>query len=239
MIPKKIHYCWFGGSQKDKLVRRCIKSWHKFCQDFEIIEWNESNYNLSDVPEYVSNAYHSKKWAFVSDYVRCDILEKLGGIYMDTDMEIVQDITPLLSNEGFLGFEDAKFVNGAIMGFVPHHPFLNEMLKWYKTNTLTTPIPVIITKLLGDGQSLTEKEQELKNIHIYPRVTFYPYSIYDIKNYKANDITKETYGIHWWNYSWGNPLNRFFKKIGVHKIGIKIVEKIGVKKVIKKVLNFE
>ena len=104
MIPKKIHYCWVGGNSKPPLVKKCIQSWKKYCPDYEIIEWNESNYDISK-NIYMKQAYEAKKWAFVTDYMRLDIIYEHGGIYLDTDVELIKNIDDLLSNEAFAGIE--------------------------------------------------------------------------------------------------------------------------------------
>ena len=88
MIPKTIHYCWFGGGEKSKLIQKCIKSWKRFCPDYPIVEWNESNFPLASAPPYVKQAYEAKKWAYVADYARLKILFDNGGVYMDTDVEL-------------------------------------------------------------------------------------------------------------------------------------------------------
>ena len=92
-IPKIIHYCWFGGKPKPKLAEKCIASWKKFCPDYQILEWNEDNFDLSAAPLYVRQAYEAGRWAFVTDYVRLKALTELGGIYMDTDVELVKPLT--------------------------------------------------------------------------------------------------------------------------------------------------
>ena len=97
MIPKKIHYCWFGGAPKSKLAKKCIKSWKRKCPDYEIIEWNESNYDVTKIP-FMKEAYDAKKWGFVPDYARLDIIYNNGGIYLDTDVEIVKSLDDLLSD---------------------------------------------------------------------------------------------------------------------------------------------
>ena len=101
MIPKKIHYCWFGGNPLPETVQRCINSWRKFCPDYEIIEWNESNYNIHKIP-FIAEAYDAKKYAFVSDYARLDIIYNEGGIYLDTDVELIRSLDTLLSNNSFI-----------------------------------------------------------------------------------------------------------------------------------------
>ena len=103
MIPKTIHYCWFGKNQKSKLAKKCIKSWRKICRDYRIIEWNEDNFDILSAPLYVRQAYQAKKWAFVTDYVRLKVVFDYGGIYFDTDMEITKDISHLFDCDTFLG----------------------------------------------------------------------------------------------------------------------------------------
>ena len=92
MIPKIIHYCWFGRNPKPKLALKCIKSWKKYCPDYEIIEWNEDSFDIESAPLYVRQAYEAKKWAFVTDYVRLYAMTKFGGIYMDTDVEVIKPL---------------------------------------------------------------------------------------------------------------------------------------------------
>ena len=106
MIPKTIHYCWFGGNPLPPLAVKCIKSWKKYCPDYEIIEWSEKNFDVSSAPLYVRQAYEAKKWAFVTDYVRLYAMTTCGGVYMDTDVELVKPIDTYLSHEAFSGFED-------------------------------------------------------------------------------------------------------------------------------------
>ena len=108
MIPKIIHYCWFGGNKKPKLIKKCIRSWKRLCPDYDIIEWNECNFDVN-MCTYTKEAYESKKWAFVSDYCRFYVLNKMGGIYVDTDVELLKNIDELLS-ENFMGFENKNSV---------------------------------------------------------------------------------------------------------------------------------
>ena len=115
MIPKIIHYCWFGHNKKSKLIKRCIKSWEKYCPDYKIIEWNEDNFDINICP-YVKEAYDEGKWAFVSDYVRFYVLKKYGGIYVDTDVEMLKSIDKLRQNGAFAGFaSDTIIATGLIL----------------------------------------------------------------------------------------------------------------------------
>ena len=124
MIPKIIHYCWFGRGEKPELAKKCIASWKKSCPDFEIREWNEDNCDYLSIP-FMAEAYAVKKYAFVSDVMRLIVLEQYGGVYFDTDVEVVRDISPLLDDEGFIGFENDQFVNsGQVMAAKAHHPVI-------------------------------------------------------------------------------------------------------------------
>jgi len=110
MIPKTIHYCWFGGNPKPELVLKCIESWKKFCPDYEIIEWNESNFDVNYIP-YVRDAYAAKKWAFVSDYARLKIIFDRGGIYLDTDVELKRSFNDLLQYDAWFAQDDIRWIN--------------------------------------------------------------------------------------------------------------------------------
>ena len=122
MIPKIIHYCWFGGNDKSELVERCISSWKKYCPDYKIIEWNENNYNVNK-NKYTKYAYERQKWAFVSDYARIDIINTYGGFYLDTDVELMKSLDDLINNEIYFGIEKNtnKISTGLGFGSVKEH----------------------------------------------------------------------------------------------------------------------
>lgn len=132
MIPKIIHYCWFGGGQKSEIIEKCIESWYKYCPDWEIIEWNELNYDVNKIP-FMKEAYESKKWAFVSDYARLDIVYSMGGVYLDTDVELVESMDEWLEESGFVVFETSRMVNtGQGFGAVKGHDAILKMIKKYE-----------------------------------------------------------------------------------------------------------
>ena len=132
MIPKIIHYCWFGRGEKPELAKKCIASWKKFCPDFEIREWNEDNCDYLAMP-FMAEAYAAKKYAFVSDVMRLVVLEQYGGVYFDTDVEVLRDISPLLDDEGFIGFENDQYVaSGLTIAAEAHHPVIQAMIEEYK-----------------------------------------------------------------------------------------------------------
>ncbi len=119
MIPKTIHYCWFGDNPKSELIKKCIESWKEFAPDFDIVEWNETNFDISKY-KYAKQAYEKKNYAFVSDVARFDVLNTYGGIYLDTDVELIKPIERLLNNNLFMGYDQKGLIaTGLIMGSEP------------------------------------------------------------------------------------------------------------------------
>ena len=129
-IPKKIHYVWMGGKEKPFKIKKCMKTWKKFLKDYEIIEWNESNFDINSHP-FVKKAYEAKKWAFVSDYVRAYAIYKEGGIYLDTDVFIIRPLDSLLINKAFVGYEHPDYPFTAVFGAEAGHPLIKDMLDYY------------------------------------------------------------------------------------------------------------
>jgi len=133
MIPKTIHYCWFGGSHKPEIIEKCIASWRKFCPDYEVIEWNESNYDVTAM-KYTRRAYADKKWAFVSDVARLEILYRYGGIYLDTDVEILKEnaLDFCMPFSHVFAFENARSIaSGLIMTGEKDSPIFQKLLEPY------------------------------------------------------------------------------------------------------------
>lgn len=229
MIPKIIHYCWFGRKPKGELIERCITSWSKQCPDYTIIEWNEDTFNVNSHP-FTKRMYNEKKFAFVADYVRLIALKEKGGIYLDTDMLLVQPLDSLLTTSLLLGKESEAFISCGMIGASPHHPFIEAMRKEYDTLTVLRPNPVIMTELFD--------RLHPDNTRILEPTAFYPFDSEHIHTYKGQNLGGTVYGVHLWNYSWGHPLNKFFKKIGIYSFGKKVVELLGIKKILKKLLGF-
>ena len=129
-IPKIIHYCWFGGNKKPALIKRCIRSWKKYCPDYKIVEWNENNFDIHCIP-FCEQAYEAKKWAFVSDYARLKVLLDHGGIYMDTDVQIFKNLDCFLNNEAFSCFENATHIPTALMASAKGNRWMKMLLDDY------------------------------------------------------------------------------------------------------------
>ena len=132
MIPKIIHYFWFGKNPLPIEVKQCIESWKKFCPDYEIQRWGESNFDVTQ-NQYCREAYEAKKWAFVSDYARLKVLYDHGGIYMDTDVEVVKELDGLLEYDAFSGFESTHYISTGTMGAVQGNGWIRDLLKEYDT----------------------------------------------------------------------------------------------------------
>ncbi len=209
MIPKIIHYCWFGRNAKPASVIECIESWRKFCPDYEIIEWNEDNFDIN-CNLYCKQAYDAKKWAFATDYARLLIIYNHGGIYLDTDVEIIKPIDDLLVHNCFIGRQPGYQVNtGAGFGAIKGHSLLKVMLDDYEN------IPFIKENgeydlwtcphrnsqwLFKNGLHKDDSYQEIADAAIYPIEYFSPLDAYTRKL----NITPNTYSIHHCDASW-NP----------------------------------
>lgn len=135
MIPKKIHYVWVGGNEKSKQIKRCMKTWEKHLEGYEIIEWNEDNFHIDEHP-FVKAAYQAKKWAYVSDYIRAYVIYHYGGIYLDTDVLILDNFDSFLEHKAFVGFENPQYPFTAVFGAEKEHLLVKDMLEYYdKLNT--------------------------------------------------------------------------------------------------------
>lgn len=231
MIPKVIHYCWFGSNPYPKIVKDCIKTWKKYCPDYEIKLWDESNYDISK-NEWLRNAYNSKKWAFVSDYARLDIIFNEGGIYLDTDVELIKTLDDLLHYNCFLAIENenAGLINTGIgFGAVKNHPAIKEMLNEYNSlvfsenNVMGLLCPELNTKpFLREGYKNGAKEIQTIN-----DATILPAEYFDPKDGNLSElhITKNTHGIHLGSRLWETGLTRWKAKVRMF-IGIERCRKI-------------
>ena len=135
-IPKKIHYVWVGGGEKPETIKKCMNTWKKHLGEYEIIEWNENNFDIEAHP-FAKEAYKRKKWAFVSDYIRAYVIHEQGGIYLDTDVIVLDDLKKYLNHRAFVGFENQKYPFTAVFGAEKGHPFLKDMLQLYDGKSFT------------------------------------------------------------------------------------------------------
>ncbi len=208
LIPKKIHYCWFGGNPLPAIAHKCMESWKKFCPDYEIIRWDETNCDLQ-INDFVREAVEYKKWAFVSDYFRLKVVEEHGGIYLDIDVELLKPFDDLLELEGFMGFELSKFncINSGLgFGATPHNKIIQKIRENYEKTSFVkengsldmTPCPERDTKILVKlGLKQINKTQKIDNFIFFSSDYFSPIGLIGEENF-----TENTYSIHHFNGSW-------------------------------------
>lgn len=202
MIPKIIHYCWFGKNPIPALLEKCIMSWQHLCPDYTIIEWNETNYDITKIP-YIAEAYQQGKWAFVSDYVRLDVVYQYGGIYLDIDVELLRPLDSLLEQTCFFGCEIANDVaTGLCFGAVKKHWFIKENMSVYESHTFgelsKTCVEITTDLLLAHG--LTQE----KGVRCVKGMTIYPPDYFNPIHFWTNQLilTEQTYSIHHAAGSW-------------------------------------
>ncbi len=206
-IPKKIHYMWLGRNSIPEKLQKCLDSWKKFCPDYEIIEWNEDNYDI-DKNLYMKEAYQSGGYGFVPDYARLDILYNHGGIYMDTDEELFRSLDNMLYQEAFCGVEKWQDISfGACAGAVPEHPMIKKFLDARKDIHFLNPdgsqnrntcgfydTPIA----LAEGYMVNGRSQSINGLNIYGYDYFVPY---DYMTGTCNR-TNNTYSVHWYSGGW-------------------------------------
>lgn len=206
MIPKRIHYCWFGGQEKPKLAKKCIASWHKICNDYEIIEWNEQNFDIQKYP-YAQYCFEQKKWAFLSDFARLVVVAEQGGLYFDTDVELIKKPDGLLCYDAFYGFENDSYVaTGLGFGAEANHPTILAMQQEYldMKPDCQGAYPMVVCPALNTAALMhfglvpNGCRQNVGGAEILPQEYLNPY----------NDLTGElkktsnTVSVHWYSKSW-------------------------------------
>ena len=207
MIPKIIHYCWFGHGEMPDLALRCIESWHKYMPDYEYKLWNEGNFDIH-CNSYVEEAYEAKKYAFVTDYVRLFALFSEGGVYMDTDVEVLKSFDDLLHLSGFIGFEGTKYspVGTGTIACMPHGEWVAEQMRAYQSIHFVLPDgsfdlltnPFRITAIMKEnGFVQNGREQVYKDMHVFPVEYFCPR-----QTTGEVFITENTYCDHHFMGSW-------------------------------------
>ncbi len=206
MIPKKIHYCWFGKNPLPDMAKKCIASWKKYCPDYQIIEWNEDNFDVNCCA-YSAEAYAAKKWAFVSDVARLYALVTEGGIYMDTDVEVLKPLDDILNHQALSGFEAHDRIPTGLMACEKENPFFRELLHEYDTAhfirpdgemDLTTNVTRITNACLKHGLVLNNTLQSVCGFTLFPNDYFCPKDF----DTKILTITQNTYTIHHFDGSW-------------------------------------
>lgn len=241
MIPKVIHYCWFGGNPLPEFAVKCINSWRKFMPDYEIKEWNESNFDVNIIP-YTKEAYEAKKYAFVSDYARFWILYHFGGVYFDTDVEVIRPLDEMIERGAFMGCEidgqdphyrDIAVNPGLGLAVEAGHEVYKAILEKYATLRFlnedgsldtTTVVQYTTDVLKVFGLQNIKGIQQVAGINIYPQRYFNPF---DDATGRLNK-TADTYTIHWFSKTWlkVNPMRQWISRIAHRLFGVDFTKKL-------------
>lgn len=212
-IPKTIHYCWFGGKEIPDFLKECMESWYKLCPDYEIRRWDESNFDVSKYP-FTKQAAENKKYGFITDVARLDILYQYGGIYMDTDVKLLKPFDDLLFNKGFVGVERWGNINsGGGIGAVPHHPMIREMLDYRLkypfifedgTQNIETNGLYETTPFVRHGMRIDNTLQIVNGMTVYPASVFHPYDYMSCEE----KIEDNTISVHYFYGGWMDEEDR-------------------------------
>jgi hypothetical protein len=242
MIPKIIHYCWFGKGKMPDLAKICIDSWKLHLPDYELRLWDEDTFDITSVA-YVKEAYEARKFAFVTDYVRLFAIYTFGGVYMDTDVEVLKNLDDFLKYPAFSGFESEKDIPTGIMASEKNGEWAKEQLEYYNgrhfllpdgTSDMTSNVQIISGIMSSNGFILKNSYQVYKKcMHIFPKDYFCPKSRSGIVT-----ITENTYCIHHFSGSWLPPRYKFKKLIFNRFIGSRCTNiLINLKKRLKALIN--
>lgn len=213
MIPRVIHYCWFGRGELPRSARRCIASWRKYCPDYEIRRWDEDNFDVNMLP-YTAQAYAAGKYAYVSDYARFWVLNKFGGLYFDTDVELIRPIDDIVACGPFMGFETGHMVAAGLgLGLEAGMPIVQQILDRYAPvqfimpdgtyNNRDTVVPIVTEIMLANGMQPQGTKQIIEGVSVYPAEFFNPYDSITGRLRK----TANTRSIHWYTASWSGRSN--------------------------------
>lgn len=241
MIPLKIHYCWFGRNPLPKSAKKCIASWRKYFPDHEIIEWNEDNFDVNSIP-YTQQAYEAKKYAFVSDYARFKILYEQGGLYFDTDVEVIRPMDDIVRRGAFMGFEINPCLarpQGAVnpglgLGATAGMPLYKSVLDYYaglnfknadgSYNMTDAVVNITTRELISAGMKGNGGIQIVSGITIYPAEYFNPLDDAIGKLI----LTSNTYTIHWFTKTWMNtsPFRIYLSRLSHRILGVDFTSKV-------------
>ena len=207
MIPKIIHYCWFGQGEMPERDRKCMESWKLFLSDYEFKLWNEDNFDIH-ATKFTRQAYEKRKFAFVADYARLCALEQYGGLYLDTDVEVLKNLDEFLKYDSFIGFEEDEILHFGTVGACAHTYWVRELMSYYEKKSFIrwngrfnkTPIAILLSRIMkkhGVDLSDSSTHREYRGFHILPKDYFNAYS------YRTGlNITENTHSLHYYNPSW-------------------------------------
>lgn len=222
MIPPKIHYCWFGPSPLPRSQQKFIAGWRRLMPEYEFILWNEEN---APANRYLSSALRHRNWANASNWLRLYALKNYGGVYLDTDIELIRSLEPLAIYDSFVGFEVPHFdwdgcVNNAVFGSIPHHWFVTELLarierQFDGTEAANLSSPNMTTSVLKENGLAVYSRADVRGVQVFPTEWFAPYGWHE--SFRTQRVTRNTFSIHWYKASWltsGDPRTSLRRRAG-------------------------
>lgn len=234
VIPRKAYYVWIGGGQKPEIFNKCYNSWKMYLKDYEIIEINESNFDIDyhrKKNKFFNECFEKKMWAYCSDYIRSVVLYENGGIYLDTDMQLLKPIDEYLNYDFFIAYESNEYLGVGLYGAKKNSEILKDLIDFYDNkiyNTALWTIPKILTTIIKE-----KKFDKDPKVLLLEKEYFYPFGLNE--TFTPSVITDKTVAIHWWNASWSNLKNKLFLETkhlkGINKIlkKIKIILRVWIK----------
>lgn len=234
MIPKIIHYCWLGDDSYPKKIQFCIDSWKRLLPDYELMLWDKHRFDIESV-RWVKEAYQQKKYAFAADYIRCYALYNYGGIYLDSDVEVVRSYNELLELPYFLGRERVSgHIEAATMGFEKSHPLFRYLMDYYERHAFiengklnTRPMPRIIRDITTAYYREVDIEQPKDFVHQEDVLNILPSDYFSPKENEHIYQTENTYSIHHYTGTWHSPIYNWMRKIILTLFGARCKEKIA------------
>ncbi|MCQ2328184.1 MAG: glycosyl transferase [Paludibacteraceae bacterium] len=234
MIPKIIHYCWLGDDPYPKKIQFCIDSWKRLLPDYELMLWDKHRFDIESV-RWVKEAYQQKKYAFAADYIRCYALYNYGGIYLDSDVEVVRSYNELLELPYFLGRERVSgHIEAATMGFEKSHPLFRYLMDYYERHAFiengklnTRPMPRIIRDITTAYYREVDIEQPKDFVHQEDVLNILPSDYFSPKENEHIYQTENTYSIHHYTGTWHSPIYNWMRKIILTLFGARCKEKIA------------
>lgn len=234
MIPKIIHYCWLGDDPYPKKIQFCIDSWKRLLPDYELMLWDKHRFDIESV-RWVKEAYQQKKYAFAADYIRCYALYNYGGIYLDSDVEVVRSYNELLELPYFLGRERVSgHIEAATMGFEKSHPLFRYLMDYYERHAFiengklnTRPMPRIIRDITTAYYREVDIEQPKDFVHQEDVLNILPSDYFSPKENEHIYQTENTYSIHHYTGTWHSPIYNWMRKIILTLFGARCKEKMA------------
>lgn len=219
VIPKKAYYIWIGDAKKPEIFNKCYESWKIHLKGYEIIEINESNFDIDyhrKKNKFFNECFEKKMWAYCSDYIRTVVLYENGGIYLDIDMQLLKSIDEYLKYDFFIGYENLEYIGVGLYGAKKKSEILEKLISFYENKIYDTAlwtIPKILTAIIKEnGYHRNDK------VLLLDKEYFYPFGLNE--TFTPSVITDKTVAIHWWNASWSNLRNKLFLETK-HLKGIK------------------